>query len=394
MKCYILALFILMSATLCAQQPGKQSIQGFVYIDKNNNKLHDNDEKGIPGVVISDQDVSATTDKNGFYRFESPNTKGYVFVSQPNNYVVSGPFWIAVSNDEQKRNYNFPMVPVSKAPSFTFVHASDTHLSETSLPRLEKLRSMVDSIKPAFMIVTGDLIKDALRVPEKEASTLYEMYVREIAKFSVPVWSVPGNHEIFGIERHKSLVSEQNPLYGKKMYRRYLGPDFYSFSYGGIHFMGLNSVDYHDLWYYGNIDSTQLDWIRRDVSFVDRSTPIITFNHIPFFSGGLSMMEYTDGEPGSSLITIDGKKQHRHVVTNAPAVFEILKDHNYPIALAGHFHASQKFSLDSGEPKTEFHQTAAIVGPVVEAGFSLPSGFTLYIVSNGKVTDRKFIQLK
>jgi 3',5'-cyclic AMP phosphodiesterase CpdA len=297
-----------------------------------------------------------------------------------------------VSKD-QKRNYNFPLLPAPKANYFTFVHASDTHLSEQSLPRLQKLKSMVDSLKPAFMIVTGDLIKDALRVPEKEAAALYEMYVREIGKFSIPVWNVPGNHEIFGIERHKSLVSESHPLYGKKMYRHYLGPDFYSFTYGGVHFMGLNSVDYHDLWYYGNIDSTQLAWISRDVSFVDRSMPIITYNHIPFFSGGLSMMEYTDAEPGSSLITIDGKKQHRHVVTNAPAVFEILKNHNYPIALAGHFHVGQKFTLDSGEPKTEFHQTAAIVGPNVEAGFKLPSGFILYTVTNGKVTDRKFIKL-
>ena len=131
--------------------------------------------------------------------------------------------------------------------SFTFIHASDTHLSEQSLPRLTKLRSMVDSLRPAFMLVTGDLVKDALRVSEKEATSLYEMYVREIGKFSVPVWNVPGNHEIFGIERHKSFVSENHPLYGKKMYRHYLGPDFYSFSYGGIHFIGVNSVDYHDL---------------------------------------------------------------------------------------------------------------------------------------------------
>ena len=60
---------------------------------------------------------------------------------------------------------------------------------------------------------------------------------------------------------------------------------------------------------------------------------LITFNHIPFFSGGLSMMEYSDEEPGSFLISINGKKQFRHVVTNAPAVLEILKDHNYPVAL-------------------------------------------------------------
>ena len=394
MKSTILTALVLLSLMLSAQEPPKVSIQGFAYIDKNNNGLHDQNEEGIPGVVISDQEVSVTTNKDGFYNFESKNMNGYVFASQPNNYVIKGSFWKTVSKDPQKRNYNFPMVAVSKTNSFTFVHASDTHLSEQSLPRLAKLRSMVDSLKPAFMLVTGDLVKDALRVSEKEATSLYELYVREIGKFSVPVWNVPGNHEIFGIERHKSLVSETHPLYGKKMYRYYLGPDFYSFSYGGIHFIGLNSVDYNDLWYYGNIDSLQLDWIKRDVSGIDKSTPIVTFNHIPFFSGGLSLMEYSEEEPGSFLISINGKKQFRHVVTNAPAVLEIMKDHNYPVALGGHYHYSQKFTFEAEGQKTEFHQTGAIVGPTSDGGYTMPSGFVLYTVTNGKITDRKFIILK
>jgi len=157
--------------------------------------------------------------------------------------------------------------------------------------------------------------------------------------------------------------------------------------------MGLNSVDYRDLFYYGNIDSLQLEWIKRDVSGIDNSMPIITFNHIPFFSGGLSMMEYSDEEPGSSMISINGKKQFRHVVTNAPAVIEILKDHNYPVALGGHYHYEQKFTFETDGRKTEFHQTGAIVAPSSDGGFTMPSGFVLYTVTNGKITDRKFIKL-
>lgn len=393
MKFPILTLLTLFCLTLYAQEPSKVSIQGFVYVDKNNNGLHDDGEVGIPGVFISDQQVIVATNKDGFYRFESENSAGFVFAIQPNNYVIKGSFWNTVSKD-QKRNYNFPLTPAPKTSSFTFVHASDTHLSEQSLPRMAKLKSVVDSLKPAFMIVTGDLIKDALRVSEKEATSLYEMYVREIGKFSIPVWNVPGNHEIFGIERHKSLVSEGHPLYGKKMYRHYLGPDYYSFSYGGIHFIGLNSVDYHDLWYYGHIDSTQLRWLERDVSSVDKSTPIITFNHIPFFSGGMSMFEYSDEEPGSFLISIKGKKQFRHVVTNAPSVLSILKDHNYPIALGGHYHFEQKFTFEAEGQKTEFHQTGAVVGPTSDGGYNMPSGIVLYTVTNGKIIDRKFIKLK
>lgn len=395
MKSKILfAALLILAGTVTAQNPTKISVQGYVYIDKNNNGIRDKNEEGVKDIRISDQREIVLTNAEGHYRLESDAASGCVFAVQPDSYVIRGPFWKKVSSDQREVNVDFPMSPAPRTNSFTFIHASDTHLSEQSLPRLKKVRSMVDSLKPAFMLVTGDLIKDALRVSEKEAASLYEMYVREISKFSIPVWNVPGNHEIFGIERHKSLVSENHPLYGKKMYRHYLGPDYYSFSYGGIHFIGLNSVDYHDLWYYGHIDSLQLDWIRRDVSALDKSIPIVTFNHIPFFSGGLSMMEYSEEEPGSFLISINGKKQFRHVVSNAPAVLEIMKDHNYPVALGGHYHYSQKFTFEADRQKTEFHQTGAIVGPTSDGGYTMPSGFILYTVTNGRITDRKFIILK
>ena len=377
-----------------AQNPTHSFIEGYVFNDKNNNGTREKNEEGIKDVLVSDQLEIVATNAEGLYRLEHKSDRDYVFVSQPNGYVVKGSFWKSIGKSPSPSSVDFPLVAAPKSTTFTFIHASDTHLSEQSLPRLQKLKSLVDSLKPAFMLVTGDLIKDALRVSEKEAAGLYELYVREIGKFALPVWNVPGNHEIFGIERHKSLVSESHPLYGKKMYRHYLGPDYYSFSYGGIHFMGLNSVDYHDLWYYGHIDSVQLNWIKRETSFVNKSTPIITFNHIPFFSAGMTMDEYREEEPGSILISINGKKQYRHVVTNAIDVMDILKATNFPVALGGHYHFSQKFTFDSDNQKTEFHQSGAVVGPTSGGGFNMPSGVILYTVVNGKITDRKFIILK
>jgi Icc-related predicted phosphoesterase len=390
---FALSLFSIVSFLSAEAQNGSpQVIQGYVFADKNNNGTRDKNEEGIKDVLISDQVDVISTNAEGFYKLESKSGRGYVFICQPDGFIVKGSFWKPVTGAQS--TVDFPLLPSPVKSSFTFVHASDTHLSEQSLPRMQKLKSLVDSLKPAFMLVTGDLVKDALRVGEKEATALYEMYVREISRFSVPVWNVPGNHEIFGIERHKSLVSENHPLYGKRMYRHYLGPDFYSFSYGGIHFMGLNSVDYHDLFYYGHIDSTQLEWMKKDVSKINKAMPIITFNHIPFYSGGMSMAEFSDEEPGSTLISISGKKHYRHVVTNASAVTEILKQHNYPVALGGHYHFSQKFTFDSEGQKTEFHQTGAVVGPTSEGSFTMPSGIILYTVTNGKITDRKFIALK
>ena len=178
------------------------------------------------------------------------------------------------------------------------MHASDTHVSAESVGRLRRVREIVDERRPAFVLVSGDLVKDALRVPEAEAKGYYDLYVGEVEQFTAPVWSVPGNHEIFGIERHRSLVSPANPLYAKGMYRARLGPDYYSFTAGGIHFIGLDSVDIEDLWYYGHVDATQLAWLEADVARLPPGTPIVTFNHIPFVTALDQVNGFTDEGPG------------------------------------------------------------------------------------------------
>jgi predicted MPP superfamily phosphohydrolase len=368
------------------------TIKGYVFIDKNGNGVRDKNESGIKDVVVSDQVATTTTNAEGFYQFESSQNFGFLFISQPSGFATKGLFWKPIPKNQIEVTYDFALYPIPTSSKFTFIHASDTHISESSIDRIQKLRQKADSLKPAFVLMSGDLIKDALRVSEKEASRLYELYVAETNKFSVPVYSVPGNHEIFGIERHSSLVSTSHPLYGKVMYRQYLGPDYYSFNYGGVHFVGVNSVDYNDLWYYGFVDTVQLKWIEKDISTLQKSTPIVTFNHIPFYTGGLSMWGYQDEEPGSTLILINGQKYFRHVVNNADAAMSILKNTSYTLALSGHYHASQQFTIE-GVGKTRFHQTGAIVGPSRLGSFVLPSGFTVYSAENGKIDNGKFIDL-
>ena len=379
-------------ASACFSPTPGTTISGYVYVDKNNNGVRDKNEVGVKGVIISDQVTTTISDDEGYYQFESKNNLGSIFVTQPTGYAIKGLFWKLIPKNQTEFKCDFALNIIAAASKFTFIHASDTHLSEISVNRIQKLRQKSDSIKVAFVLISGDLIKDALRVPEKEASRLYELYVTEINKFSVPVYSVPGNHEVFGIERHNSLVSSNNPLYGKGMYRSYLGPDYYSFNYGGIHFMGINSVDYHDLWYYGHVDSLQLAWMKQDISSISKSMPVVTFNHIPFFSGGLSMWGYQDEEPGSTLLSINGEKIYRHVVDNSIDIMSVFKNNFFALALSGHYHASQQFMIEG--VKTRFNQTGAIINPSGLGDIVLPSGFTVYSVENGKIDNGKFVEIR
>jgi Predicted phosphohydrolases len=327
----------------------------------------------------------------GFYNLSDVHDGGLVFISMPDGYKPKDVFWQRVQ--QGSTTVNFILIKTPAVTSFRFMHASDTHISEKSVNRMDKLRAIIETEKPNFVMITGDLVKDALRVSEAEASGYYELFSREVKKISPPVWLVPGNHEIFGIERHLSLVSPKHPLYGKQMFKHYLGPNYYSFNYGGIHFVGLDDVDYEDLWYYGHVDSVQFEWLKKDLASIPSSMPVVTFNHIPFFSGGLSMTTFTETGLGRTLELENGIKQFRHVVSNARELLDEIGKHPYPLALSGHYHSRQVFWYESTGQKIRFEQTAAVVDDTHDENITLPSGVTVYSVTNGKIDEGKFILL-
>jgi len=366
-------------------------MSGYVFHDKNNNGIRDRGEEGIRGVAVSDQVDVVKTDASGLYQLDA---KGYglVFISVPDGYKSQKSYYIKI-RDAVQGTWDFPLAKIAIPAEFRFIHASDTHLSGESLNRTQRLKTLADSLKPEFVLVTGDLIKDALRVPESEAAPLYEMYVRETGKFSMPVWSAAGNHENFGIERQSSLVSKKNPLYGKKMFHHYLGPNYYSFNYGGIHFIALDDVDFEDLWYYGHVDSVQVAWLKKDLAAVPSAVPVITFAHMPMFSGGMSLSNFEEDGPGRSLERQGGKLHFRHVVSNAQELLAILQTHPYPISLAGHFHSRQVFTFESTGQKTRYEQAAAVVGNGGEGLIEMRSGVTLYTVTEGQVSEGVFIAI-
>lgn len=382
------SLFVLMLLAAAPAGAGAQ-VRGVVFDDANASGTRDAGEAGLAGIVVSNQADVSRTAGDGSFSFASVGT-GIVFVSVPDGRRAVGGFW---RRADSARPLAFALAPAPRTAEFTFIHASDTHLSERSLPRTARLRALTDSIRPAFVLVTGDLTRDALRVPEAEARGYYELYVRETRGFTAPVWSVPGNHELFGIERHLSLVSPDHPLYARGMYRSYLGPDYYSFDFGGVHFVGLNTADHDDLRYFGHVDSLQLAWLERDLATLPPGTPVVTFNHIPFASAVHGLDGYDEESVAPSLVKVRGRTRYRHIVSNTDSVLAVVRPARLAIALGGHVHRRESIALPLAGVVVRFHQAAAVVAPAPVAGQDAPSGITVYRVKNGRVDDGTFVPL-
>ena len=374
-------------------------ISGIVFVDANANGIREPAERGLAGVAVSNQDTVVTTDSAGAFRLPRRGP-GIVFVSVPDGYRAVGRFWRSVG--DSSGTIAFSLVPIARVSEFTFAHASDTHIAPNTVDRTRRLRTLVDSLAPAFLFITGDLVRDALRVGEAEATGYYDLCAREAAAFRTPVWTVPGNHEVFGIERQLSHVSPTHPLYGRAMYHKYFGPDYYSFNYGGVHFVGLNTVDIDDMWYYGHVDSLQLVWLQRDLALVPPDIPVVTFDHIPFVSTLEGLNGYTDRPPAPTLITVKGRTVFRHTVSNTLDVLGVLRKRRHVLALGGHIHAGERVEYEIDGVRTRFYQAAAIVSPTLPgarqipaeaAVLRFPSGFTIYTVRAGEIDNGRFVPL-
>lgn len=361
---------------------------GTVFLDRNANGARDTGETGVAGVAVSNQDTVVVTDAAGRYLLPGPGL-GVVFISAPRGYR-SAAWWKPASSETPA---DFALTPWREQIPFRFVQASDTHIAPAVVARTRRMIAMVDSIAPAMLLVTGDLVKDALRVGEAEATGYYELFAREMGALRTPFATVPGNHEMFGIERTRSGVPATHPLFGKQMYRRHRGPEYYSFNAGGVHFVALNTVDIDDQWYYGHVDSLQLAWLRRDLAVVPDSVPVVTFSHIPLVSASEGVGGYSDSPPAPTLIMVNGRTQFRHVASNLSEVLGAIAPHRLEIALAGHIHYREQVSMETTTGRLRFFQTAAIVSDSPKGGTVLPSGVTVYTVRAGRVDDGRFVPL-
>ena len=357
-------------------------VSGVVYDDANANGRRDPGEKGLAGVVVSDGVDVAVTGADGAYRLTA--TGRNVFVVTPGDRRATSGWYRPTAP-----TIDFALAPSPAGNPWRFAHLSDTHVQPGNVQRMRRALELAHTRRPDFAIVTGDLNKDALRVDEATARARMDLYASEAARAPMPIRSLPGNHDIFGIERHLSLVAPTNPVYGKTLYELTLGPRYYSFNRGRIHFILLDTLGIDDLWYYGLLEDDELSWLRKDLDHVAPGTTVVTAGHVPFKTARFSEEYVADGL-ARTMMTVKGVTFYRHVVRNLPALAEILKPYRWTLALQGHTHVGERLRLYDGAI-TRFHTAPAVDHPPADP---TPSGLFIYTVRGEEIDDGEILVLE
>ncbi|KAI3653360.1 hypothetical protein MP228_001307 [Amoeboaphelidium protococcarum] len=195
---------------------------------------------------------------------------------------LSTPIVIQQANQEYQQSDNDPL---------HFVHISDLHISRFSKKNAENLEHFLNStlpgIRPAFVVVTGDLTdaKDKRKLSSLQHLEEWQMYRELLRKYEIKddFWfDLPGNHDVFNVYGWDSA----NNFYKEYSMQRKNG---YSFVYLTPHakylFLAVNACPARGpsrpFNFFGYLDTADMDKIYHAVS-QDKYSHVFLLSHYPF----------------------------------------------------------------------------------------------------------------
>lgn len=150
-----------------------------------------------------------------------------------------------------KNSYSWPhaVYIIKQEPAaFTFVQLSDIHIGK-SYNLVDEKRKFAQAITyvnehihPDFVVLTGDLV-DWLN--HRAPRTFFDDLKDILLTCKSPVFTIPGNHDRY----ENRLLLLYAPFYNLTSYHRTLNPlNDYSFEYGGVNFVFLDSGYDYSRW--------------------------------------------------------------------------------------------------------------------------------------------------
>jgi hypothetical protein len=361
---------------------GGLAVSGVVFDDANGSGRRDGDERGLGGVVVSDGTTVATTAADGSYTLPAVAARHVFVVTPGDRRAVTG--WFQAAGPR----VDFALAAAPVGARWLFAHLSDPHVWAENADRLRRALALAGARGVDCALISGDLVRDALRVDQAAARAEFALYASVARTARFPLRPAIGNHDLFGIDRGYSHVAPDHPLYGKALYEQEQGPRYSAFNRGRIHFLVLDTIGVDDTRYFGLLDDAQLEWIRSELRHVPPGTTVVTVGHIPLRSGALSLSYAAEGL-ARSLMNVGSRTSYRHIVRNADALAEVLRPYRWTLALQGHTHVRER--LPAPEGSTTRYHTAPSVDERTQ--FQDPSGFLVYAADGDVVDDGELIRL-
>ena len=327
--------------------------------------VSDSEGNPLEGVVVSDGYSVVATDAKGVYQIVRSANAKYVFISAPSGYEIptqanygsyQGTYQAANSltgSSTKPYRADFTLTKLSQSDTRFLLFGlgdpqpdNDEHIKRfrtETVPDVKKIKA--DYTIPTVGIALGDILGKG------DAQTFTSMK-RALGETGVPFFTTIGNHD-------KSSVD-----YTGDTYRDVLGPRWYSFNRGEVHFVAMDNCLFSGQDYTGGFTDEQVAWLEKDLSFVPTSKMIVLYYHIP-----LRDTNYR----------------------NRQKVLDLISKYQNPTLMCAHTHYFQPYHMRSHNLFERIHGgTCGYFWRSNCGGDGTPNGFMVYEIDGTKIVDTYF----
>lgn len=270
------------------------------------------DDKGLPvvNVVVTDGFNFTTTDNDGKYKLSSDFKRShFVYISTPSDFKIGIKEGFANSYfqrlDQAKTEYDFILERRNKKCSeFLFVPISDPQITRDSdLIRFknETVLDLKDLTKTysnleIYGMSLGDIVGDRM--------DMFEPYKQSVSNLGLTMFSTIGNHD-FDL-RYPALNNKSDTTggYAECQFERFFGPYNYSFNIGDVHFISLKNIDYYGgRKYKEKFGKEQLEWLKKDLSYVKPGTLLLISMHAALFNKSVISSNALDAKEFQKIVS-------------------------------------------------------------------------------------------
>ena len=267
---------------------------------------------GLANVVVSDGVEVVKTDSKGVYQMKSKKYHGYVFVSTPSGYepLVSGilPKFHATlkANATTAERVDFQLKKVEGQENHRMLLLGDIHLAK----RTDDQKQFADFVKDVNATIAGTPGKVyALTLGDMTWDLYWIVNNYSFKEYLADASGIKGVMLYHTIGNHDHSMYYTGDFDTVKEYKELIGPTYYSFNVGKVHYVVLDDVEcknskattddkgnpcyVRDYDKAGHVVSDQLTWLKKDLASVPSGTPLVVTMHIPMYTaaGTLSFTE-------------------------------------------------------------------------------------------------------
>lgn len=280
-------------------------------------------EGGVANVVVSDGVEVTVTDEKGIYQLKSAKKWKYVFISVPSGYEALSAGVLPQLHHDLKNDpavverVDFKLEKIGSQDSYKVFMLGDMHLANRTSDGRQFAEFTTDltdymsrhKTERMYAITLGDMTWDLYWYSNNYYFPQYLSAVNSQLK-GLQIFHTMGNHD-----NDFKTTSDYDAAI---KYVNQIAPTYYSFNIGQVHYVVLDDIDCgsydgtESRKYSKRISQEQLMWLAKDLSYVDKTTPLVVVMHAQvFYPLGTGFKIDHDAANTQSLFSIlDGYKVH------------------------------------------------------------------------------------